>query len=850
VRLICPASLRGLCFASMFSLAVASALAQQSVSAPRLSSVDQFDLGENPLTIRQPAQPNRPFSVTGQRGAIIGQQDGTFELWLLPTKILHNARLTAQLDGYGALIYMNQQASTIEVRPDHTTITLSHAAITIKEHLFIPRSASSGVVSAMVLLEIHSVRPAQITLSFEPSLERQWPAPNFGRPGAGWVPMGNGGAFQLEGDNPNFYGMVAMPGSTPGLIRPFQEAPKSEPLSFHIAFDPAKDSGRYFPLLAAVTDASAVPVENGKAKMRSAIADASANVEKLYRSTADFYAHFFDTRLVVETPDTRFNDAMRWAEISIEQSKVATSSGSGLAGGWFISGDSARPGFGWFFGRDTLFTLYAVNSYGDFALSRESMDFLLAHQREDGKMMHEYSQTADLLDWKSLPYLYAAADSTPLFVMQMADYVRASGDTEYLKQHWDNVKRAYAFTRAHTTRGIYDNSQGTGWVEEWVPKVPFQETYLAALDQQSSAAMAELSARMGDTDLATQAKNTAAEIEKQLTEFHNQDGFYNFSRDENGSFDTQPTVFPSVAWWDGGLKLPQADAQLTRWAGHRFSTDWGMRSMETGAATYDPISYHHGSVWPLYTGWTAMAQYRNSKPLAAYADLDQNIALTWLQDPGAITEVLSGEFYQPLGRSSSHQLWSSAMTLTPAVRGLFGVETDVPRHQLHLSPQLPAGWDTAKLHHVPFGDAMLEITMRRRGEHLDLDVVSDKPAVLCLQTNVALDAQRECKSASTTRHHATLKLPAFEVALAPQTTVPGETTRQWKVTQELRTERGLKLMMEGPSGTTQLLHLRRNGNASRMPMITGAQVLGDNVLVTAPATTKGEYVQQEVELKW
>ena len=160
---------------------------------------------------------------------------------------------------------------------------------------------------------------------------------------------------------------------------------------------------------------------------------------------------------------------MRWAEVAIEQSKVASPDGVGLAAGWFTSGDSARPGFGWFFGRDTLWTLYAVNRYGDFALSRQAMDYLLSHQRADGKMMHEYSQTADTVDWASLPYPYASADSTPLFVMGMEDYVRISGDIAYLKQHWDSVKRAYAFTRAHTTNGVYDNLQGSGWIEEWIP---------------------------------------------------------------------------------------------------------------------------------------------------------------------------------------------------------------------------------------------------------------------------------------------------------------------------------------------------------------------------------------------
>ena len=68
----------------------------------------------------------------------------------------------------------------------------------------------------------------------------------------------------------------------------------------------------------------------------------------------------------------------------------------------------------------------------------------IRRQRADGKMMHEFAQSADLVDWKSTPYFYASADSTPLFVMAMEDYVNASGDAAFLRRHWDAVRRAYA----------------------------------------------------------------------------------------------------------------------------------------------------------------------------------------------------------------------------------------------------------------------------------------------------------------------------------------------------------------------------------------------------------------------
>ena len=101
----------------------------------------------------------------------------------------------------------------------------------------------------------------------------------------------------------------------------------------------------------------------------------------------------------IDTPDKSLNEAFQWAVISIEQLKTKTIPGqsvesttpeeTALVAGYYASGDSARPGFGWFFGRDALYTLYAVNGYGDFALSKSELEFLIHRQRADGKIMHE-----------------------------------------------------------------------------------------------------------------------------------------------------------------------------------------------------------------------------------------------------------------------------------------------------------------------------------------------------------------------------------------------------------------------------------------------------------------------------
>lgn len=76
------------------------------------------------------------------------------------------------------------------------------------------------------------------------------------------------------------------------------------------------------------------------------------------------------------------------------------------------------------------------------------------------------------------------------------------------------------------------------------------------------------------------------------------------------------------------MALAQPDGMLERWASAEFSTDWGTRDVSDQTPFYDPISYHQGSVWPLFTGWVPLAEYRACRPLAGYQHLMQNAALT------------------------------------------------------------------------------------------------------------------------------------------------------------------------------------------------------------------------------
>ena len=181
--------------------------------------------------------------------------------------------------------------------------------------------------------------------------------------------------------------------------------------------------------------------------------------------------------------------------------------GTGLVAGYRTSGVGQRPGFAWFFGRDSLWTSFALNAEGDYSTTRTALDFISKYQREDGKVPHEISQSASLVPWfKDYPYAYVSADATPLFIIAMNDYAVQSGDVAFARDKWDNVWRAYQFLHStYDAQGFAQNAGvGHGWVEGG-PLLPVKnEYYQAGLAVEALRALSNLARLVGKDDISKQ----------------------------------------------------------------------------------------------------------------------------------------------------------------------------------------------------------------------------------------------------------------------------------------------------------------------------------------------------------
>ena len=237
----------------------------------------------------QPSQPiissdimvQKPFSVIGPRGALLGQQDGSFEAWIFPWKILSHMRITAEMQDYAVPIDVNEQAATIDVQPGRTTITFSHANFTVRETLFAPQNAPDGA-GAMAFYQVQAVRPMSLTFSFTPEMQHMWPALSDDRSSPEWVKTGQSGFYVLHLNFPDHAAAVAMPTAQYGILEPYQDRPKNYPLQFVIHFDPATDRDKFYPLLMTTAETTATSTT---AALAGRLAALDSSFRQLYSDT-------------------------------------------------------------------------------------------------------------------------------------------------------------------------------------------------------------------------------------------------------------------------------------------------------------------------------------------------------------------------------------------------------------------------------------------------------------------------------------------------------------------------------------------------------------------------------------
>jgi Glycosyl-hydrolase family 116, catalytic region len=662
------------------------------------------ELPESGLVLRDNPQPLRFFDATGRKAAVFGRQNGQFETWIYPVKLLHGFRLEFQQEGQLEPVRGETILRQVVTRPESTTLVYVHPDFTVREIIWTPLSEPA----VAIYFEVDAVKPLNITAAFVPDFKPMWPA-SFGGQHSSWNAKQS--AFVLTDGTNKPAAFVGSPAVSAASEFTDHQLAAGEML-MRMRFAPGPSREKLAPLVMSLS------LENAE-KAGAIYHEVLARAKELFEKRVEYHRQFLANTLSFESPDAGLNQEFTWAKVALDSGWVCHPQyGCGIVAGYGPSGVGERPGFDWWFGGDAMMSSWALEDYGDLEGARQALRFLKDRQRADGKIMHEMTQSVDLLDWfGKYSYAYYHADSTPMYLYSLGQYWRRTGDVKFLEEFWESAKRAYAYCLSTVTPedGLMDNTKaGLAAVEVGVLRGKVvKDIYLEGFWIGGLEAMGGMAPGQGDKSIAQDADQRGEKARESLQKnwWIPEQKTFTFGVTADGQRTDLSGVWPSVPLalsnqWDPQQGRLGAEA-LAR---PELATDWGVRWLSNKHPLYEPQSYNNGSAWPFMSGFAAWAEYRQGAPIAGFATWSSIANLTGLSTPGTVPELMNGDHYLPGEFAVPHQLFSSVGVLIPAVRGVLGLECQGMSSginaslQLTFAPNLPADWPFLRFRHYAIGD--------------------------------------------------------------------------------------------------------------------------------------------------
>jgi glycogen debranching enzyme len=677
---------------------------------------------------------NRFVAAHGRRSVIMGYPEQGLEMWAYPLQLISNYRIAFLDNGASTEADARPLLRRLIYAPDSVTRLYAGPDYVVREKIFTPLDQSAAIVTYQVDAE----HPLNIVIHFHPSLNLMWPGSIGGQytqwdTASGSYVIGESG---LAGSSGSLSAFIASPETIahdPTVNSTFNTG---EQYSFAIhPHPPADHSG---PSIATIYMAQLASGETADSTLHKLIAQSSA----FETEAAAHYAKLHAEALRLQTPDQQVNAAFAWAEVALDQAWVCNPQlGCGIVAGYGPSRSGRRPQYDWFFGGDGLIATNALITATNYTRAREELEFIIKYQdAKIGMVWHELSQSAGYIDWSKYPYMFVHVDITFDYLKTVARYVAASGDTQFLRDHWTSISNAYRYCQSVIDPQDHYPHIPAGKEGGDEQHRPADDLGLSASWVAAARAYAQLAATAGHAQEAAEALHQA-DLAQASIAAHYWNPKENFWLDGHSS-DGSP-IFTRRSGFGEAIDQhifspPQINALLNQIASAKFQTDWGVRGAAPNTNSYNSWSYTTASTTAPQTDYLADTYWQNHRPAIAFAMWRSVLPWNWLDSPGHIPELLAGNYYLEQTESVPEQTWCSAAFLDSTIRGLLGIEIhgtgNVSKNSVTFSPRIPADWHDVSIQNLKLPQSTLDL-------HQDIGIVTATIHNQGAPTEVSFDPQ-------------------------------------------------------------------------------------------------------------
>jgi len=427
------------------------------------------------------------------------------------------------------------------------------------------------------------------------------------------------------------------------------------------------------------------------------------------------------------------------------------------------------PWFATVFGRDGLITARQLLAFAP-GLARSVLRVLAALQgkKEDelrdeqpGKIIHE-ARYGEMAATGEVPFgrYYGSVDATPLFCMLLGDYTRATGDLALARELWPNALAAldwiarygdrdgdgyveYQRTSDHglLNQGWKDSGDAIFHRDGTLAEPPIALVEVQGYRYAALHAMADVADALGEPGADGWRRDAAALRERINADFWiAAEDTYALALDRG----KQPCAV--VASNPGHLLycgVPD-DARAERLAARLLRTDlfcgWGIRTLASGQARYNPMSYHNGSVWPHDNSLIAAGLRRYGRVEGVLQVLSALVEAALHFEDRRLPELFCGFGRRrdappvPYPVACRPQAWAAGSVFL-LLEAALGLELDaLQRRVVFRQPQLPAWLAWLELRNVRVGTARLDVNMQRGKYGASLEIVRKDGDVEIVET--------------------------------------------------------------------------------------------------------------------